>query len=473
MNAKLPFTIANVDLGHGGHVACLGGTSQLQLRKGDSSRRTRHFADAELSRLDNIANTGFKFLRWTYGRERANSIALPLLRERQACGSEVSCIKTRQLATIQTFRLLGAPVDDLRQQMLPDQMIVPKSEQPTAVTPSAEPADSNLSGPPERSGGASEAATAAESTPAQQWETLPVRIGAFHEAFNQIAKGGTTDLLAETGRCGRSACFYQLTDLDGSVASKVILAAGQPENNASSIELQAPVTLAQNTLGAAVITVVQIAAPQLSATARLHVMQSLFADMANPQMIGPGGAACVDLVPGHWMISGYVFDRVVYIRIMWPSGTPRGLAGKCRHLLPADEVLAPNQFVPSKAQQTINDCERDAACWMQHYPEVPGWCLHALFNRGELQALSVTEAHGIDETPREARWAAWPVFVFTGRWAKRTQPQGLSPLIMVEYNCTYDPLAQQVVDARLLPTNSNPVRVPSPTVNDFLPRGAH
>jgi hypothetical protein len=98
-------------------------------------------------------------------------------------------------------------------------------------------------------------------THAKEWETLPVRIGAFHEAFNRIARGGTTDLLAEPARCGRGACFYQLSDLDGSVASKVIIAAGQPENNASSIELQAPNTLAQNTLAAAVTTAVQIAAP--------------------------------------------------------------------------------------------------------------------------------------------------------------------------------------------------------------------
>ena len=137
-----------------------------------------------------------------------------------------------------------------------------------------------------------------------KWETLPVRIGAFHEAFNHIAKRGATDLLAEPARCGRGACFYQLTDLDGSVASKVIVAAGPPENNASSIELQAPVTLAQNTLAGAIATAVEIANPELSATSRLHVVRSLFADMADPQMIRNGGAACVDLVPGHWITLG-------------------------------------------------------------------------------------------------------------------------------------------------------------------------
>jgi hypothetical protein len=77
--------------------------------------------------------------------------------------------------------------------------------------------------------------------------------------------------------------------------------------------------------------------------------------------------------PGHWIISGYVFDRVVYIRIIWPSGSPRGQAGKCRHLVPDDEVPAPDRSIPYKAQQTINDCERDAACWVRHHAEVPGW----------------------------------------------------------------------------------------------------
>ncbi|MFO1099275.1 MAG: peptidoglycan-binding protein [Xanthobacteraceae bacterium] len=318
-----------------------------------------------------------------------------------------------------------------------------------------------------------------------QWETLSVRIGAFHEAFNRIAQGGTTDLLAEPARCGRGACFYQLTDFDGSVASKVIVAAGPPENNASSIELQASNTLAQNTLGAAVITTVQIAAPQLSVAGRLHVMRSLFADMANPHTIGPGGAACVDLVPGHWIISGYVFDYIVHIRIQWPSSSPRGQAGKCRHLVPDDEVPAADRFLPYKAQQTINDCGRDAACWVRHYPEVPSWCLSALFERSDLQALSVAEVNAVDQTPREIRWAdnnqAW-VFAFNGRYPKRAQPFrcndpflagcSIPPLVMVEYSCTYDPMTQKVLDVRLLP-NAKPVSVPSPTVDYFLPRGAH
>jgi hypothetical protein len=111
--------------------------------------------------------------------------------------------------------------------------------------------------------------------------------------------------------------------------------------------------------------------------------------------------------------------------------------------------------------------------------------LHTLFNRGELHALSVTEVNAVDQTPREIRWAdneAWPVFVFNGRYPKRAHPFrcdnpwladcAVPPLVMVEYSCTYDPLTQQVLDAQLL-SNSKRVSVPSPSVKDFLPRGAH
>jgi hypothetical protein len=166
--------------------------------------------------------------------------------------------------------------------------------------------------------------------------------------------------LASRSASSRCACSRAERTSDdtrehtGSLASKVIIAAGPPENNASSIELQAPVTLARNTLGTAITTTLEIASTHLSATARLHVIRSLFADMADPSMTLRGGAACVDLVPGH-IISGYVFDRVMHISIRWPSGSTRGQAGKCRHLVPTDEVPEPDRFVPFKAQQTIND----------------------------------------------------------------------------------------------------------------------
>jgi hypothetical protein len=299
-----------------------------------------------------------------------------------------------------------------------------------------------------------------------EWETLPVHIGAFHEAFNQIAQGGTTDLLAQPMRCGRNACYYQLTDLDGSVATRVMLAAGPPENNASSIELQAPATLALSTLGPVITTALEIAFPQLNSTDRLHVMRSLFADMEGEWMFV---GACVNLVPGHWLISGEGAGGVVHFRIEWPLANTRVPASRCRHLVPADEVLAPGRYVLFRAQRTINDCERDVGCWVRHYPEANSWCREKL--SGELEPLSAGEARTVDETPREAHWAAtqaWPFFAFTSRWPKRTQ----SGLIAVEYSCTYDPLEERVVDAQTLP-NPNPVKLPPPSLDYYLPRGAH
>lgn len=63
---------------------------------------------AELSQLDQLANSGYRFLRRVYG-QRANALAWPLLRERQACGANIACIKSKQLATIAYFQSLGAP----------------------------------------------------------------------------------------------------------------------------------------------------------------------------------------------------------------------------------------------------------------------------------------------------------------------------------------------------------------------------
>ena len=236
----------------------------------------------------------------------------------------------------------------------------------------------------------------------------------------------------------------------------------------------------------AITAIVGIAAPQLSESDRLHIVRSLFADMADLGMIRNGGAPCVDLVPGHWIISGYQFDGVFYIRVMWPSGLPRGIAGQCRHLLPADEVPGRDRYIPFKAQQVINTCRRDASCWVRRYPEVASHCLHKLFNQGELQALSVGEVTSVDGTPYNVRWAdgqPWPTFAFTARYPKRTRPVrctdpwlagcSLSSLVVIEYGCNYDPLAQQVLDARLLPSNGKPLSVPPPSINYYLPRGAH
>lgn len=66
-------------------------------------------SNAELSKLDVVANAAFEYVRHVYGHKYANSITLPLLRMRHACGSDVVCIKKEQLAEIKEFRSLGAP----------------------------------------------------------------------------------------------------------------------------------------------------------------------------------------------------------------------------------------------------------------------------------------------------------------------------------------------------------------------------
>ncbi len=65
----------------------------------------------ELSRLDNIANTGYLYVRRTYGRAYASAIDLPLLKARHSCGNRLTCIRAQQLAAIRKFQSLGAPID--------------------------------------------------------------------------------------------------------------------------------------------------------------------------------------------------------------------------------------------------------------------------------------------------------------------------------------------------------------------------
>ena len=67
-------------------------------------------SNTELSQLDNIANAGYEYVRRVYGAQYANATTLPLLHARRACGSEVTCIRAEQLAAIQKFQSVGAPV---------------------------------------------------------------------------------------------------------------------------------------------------------------------------------------------------------------------------------------------------------------------------------------------------------------------------------------------------------------------------
>ena len=68
-------------------------------------------SNAELSQLDNIANAGYEYVRRIYGTRYSKSVTLPLLHARQACGSNIICIKEQQLAAIQKFQSLGAPIN--------------------------------------------------------------------------------------------------------------------------------------------------------------------------------------------------------------------------------------------------------------------------------------------------------------------------------------------------------------------------
>jgi hypothetical protein len=67
-------------------------------------------SSAELSRLDNLVVSGYAYLRDRYGAQFAESIGNPLWRARQACGSDIPCIKQRQIAAIEEYRSRGAPV---------------------------------------------------------------------------------------------------------------------------------------------------------------------------------------------------------------------------------------------------------------------------------------------------------------------------------------------------------------------------
>jgi hypothetical protein len=67
-------------------------------------------SDAELSKLDNLVAGGYNYLRNRYGVQFAESIGAPLWRARQACGSDVTCIKQKQIAAIEEYKARGAPI---------------------------------------------------------------------------------------------------------------------------------------------------------------------------------------------------------------------------------------------------------------------------------------------------------------------------------------------------------------------------
>lgn len=65
-------------------------------------------SDPELSKLDNLVAGGYNYLRSRYGVQFAESVGAPLWRARQACGSDVTCIKQKQIAAIEEYKARGA-----------------------------------------------------------------------------------------------------------------------------------------------------------------------------------------------------------------------------------------------------------------------------------------------------------------------------------------------------------------------------
>ena len=67
-------------------------------------------SSSKLSELDNVVAAGFNFVRLRFGTAKARGIGRPLLRQRQACGSDQSCILQRQIDAIRTYQRLGAQI---------------------------------------------------------------------------------------------------------------------------------------------------------------------------------------------------------------------------------------------------------------------------------------------------------------------------------------------------------------------------
>jgi S1-C subfamily serine protease len=65
---------------------------------------------SKLAELDNIGAAGFNFVRRRYGTTRARKVGRPLLKHRQACGSNQNCIIQRQIEAVQAYQRLGAPI---------------------------------------------------------------------------------------------------------------------------------------------------------------------------------------------------------------------------------------------------------------------------------------------------------------------------------------------------------------------------
>lgn len=62
------------------------------------------------SKLDDIANTGYRYLKSRYSKKKVNQLNKQILAYRQKCAADVKCIVATQIETIKIFKKLGAPV---------------------------------------------------------------------------------------------------------------------------------------------------------------------------------------------------------------------------------------------------------------------------------------------------------------------------------------------------------------------------
>ena len=67
-------------------------------------------SNADLAELDQLSATGYRYVTEKFGSEYARKIGKNILKDRHACGEDVSCIRRVQLAAITTYVAEGAPI---------------------------------------------------------------------------------------------------------------------------------------------------------------------------------------------------------------------------------------------------------------------------------------------------------------------------------------------------------------------------
>jgi hypothetical protein len=63
-----------------------------------------------LAELDNFVAAAYTYLKSTRGRPYADQVGIPYWRLRQACHSDASCIRQRQIEALAAYKAAGAPV---------------------------------------------------------------------------------------------------------------------------------------------------------------------------------------------------------------------------------------------------------------------------------------------------------------------------------------------------------------------------